>query len=92
MGNKSEIDYVKVYGCCVSKHGPGGGGLITKVYVQYCLNCGGMSYPSIRLYDYKTWSLLSAYGMFKVVNKGVHVSEIIIDVVVRLNMRIVMLL
>ncbi|QCD83764.1 hypothetical protein DEO72_LG2g4111 [Vigna unguiculata] len=32
LGNKSEIDYVKVYGCCVSKHGPGGGGLITKLY------------------------------------------------------------
>jgi len=29
-----------------------------------------MSYINIRRYDYKTWSLLSACGMFKVVNEG----------------------
>jgi len=81
------------YRCCIPpRHGPCGGGLIIKVHVQNCLNCGGMSYLSIRLYDYKTWSLLSAYVRFKVVNKGVHMSEIIIDLVVRLNVRIVMLL
>jgi len=68
------------YGWCIfPRHGPCSGGLIIKVHVQYCLNCGGMSYISIRLYNYKTWSLLSAYGMFKVVNEREYVGMRIID-------------
>jgi len=46
-------------------------------------------YRNIRLYDYKTWSMLSACGMFKVVNEGEYVGMIIIDLMSWLNVYIV---
>jgi len=51
---------------------------LNKVHVQYCPNCGGMSYMNIRLEHYKTWSILSVCDRFKVVNDEEYVCMTII--------------